>query len=102
MLPVIQNSGFWKSLKICSVVKAITRMAVSLCAMPYKIAIQSMYNRKSFIVAILCSLLCSILSPCFSFYTESTTAPSLNIKTVFPRQGDSHAKDKTVARPSYL
>ena len=30
--------------------------------------------------------------------------PHLNtcIKTVFPRYGDSHAKDKTVARPSYL
>ena len=26
----------------------------------------------------------------------------LNIKTVFPRYGDSHVKDKTVARPSYL
>ena len=28
--------------------------------------------------------------------------PRLNIKTVFPRYGDSHVKDKTVARPSYL
>ena len=26
----------------------------------------------------------------------------LNIKTVSPRYGDSHVKDKTVARPSYL
>ena len=26
----------------------------------------------------------------------------LNIKTVFPGYGDSHVKDKTVARPSYL
>ena len=26
----------------------------------------------------------------------------LNVKTVFPRYGDSHVKDKTVARPSYL
>ena len=26
----------------------------------------------------------------------------LNIKTVFPRYGDSHVKDKTVARPSCL
>ena len=26
----------------------------------------------------------------------------LNIKIVFPRYGDSHVKDKTVARPSYL
>ena len=25
-----------------------------------------------------------------------------NIKTVFPRYGDSHVKDKTVVRPSYL
>ena len=28
--------------------------------------------------------------------------PCLNIKTVFPRYRDSHVKDKTVARPSYL
>ena len=28
--------------------------------------------------------------------------PHLNIKTVFSRYGDSHVKDKTVARPSYL
>ena len=26
----------------------------------------------------------------------------LNIKTAFPRYGDSHVKDKTVVRPSYL
>ena len=30
------------------------------------------------------------------------TGPHLNIKTIFPRYGDSHVKDKTVARPSYL
>ena len=29
-------------------------------------------------------------------------SPRLNIKIVFPRYGDSHVKDKTVARPSYL
>ena len=28
--------------------------------------------------------------------------PRLNIKTVFPRYGDSHVKDKTVTRLSYL
>ena len=28
--------------------------------------------------------------------------PHLNIKTAFPRYGDSHVKEKTVARPSYL
>ena len=28
--------------------------------------------------------------------------PRLNIKNIFPRYGDSHVKDKTVARPSYL
>ena len=27
---------------------------------------------------------------------------NLNIKTVFPRYGDSHVKDETVTRPSYL
>ena len=30
------------------------------------------------------------------------TEPRLNIKTVFPRYADSHVKDKTVIRPSYL
>ena len=28
--------------------------------------------------------------------------PHFNIKTVFPKYEDSHVKDKTVARPSYL
>ena len=28
--------------------------------------------------------------------------PRLNIKTVIPMYGDSHVKDKTVVRPSYL
>ena len=28
--------------------------------------------------------------------------PRLNMKTIFPRYGDSHVKDKTVVRPSYL
>ena len=31
-----------------------------------------------------------------------TTGPRLNIKTIFPRYGDSHVKDKTVVRPSYI
>ena len=30
------------------------------------------------------------------------SGPCLNIKTAFSRYRDSHAKDKTVARPSYL
>ena len=33
---------------------------------------------------------------------SSRSGPRLNIKTVFPWYGDSHVKDKTVARPSYL
>ena len=32
----------------------------------------------------------------------SGSRPRLNIKTVFPWYGDSHVKDKTVSRPSYL
>ena len=28
--------------------------------------------------------------------------PRLNIKTIFPRYGDSHVKDKTITRPSCL
>ena len=31
-----------------------------------------------------------------------TPGPCLNIKTIFSRYGDSHVKDKTVVRPSYL
>ena len=34
--------------------------------------------------------------------SHQLSGPRLNIKTVFPRYGDSHVKDKTVARPSYL
>ena len=30
------------------------------------------------------------------------TGPRHNIKAVFPRYGNSHVKDKTIARPSYL
>ena len=30
------------------------------------------------------------------------TGPRFYIKTVFPRYGDSHVKDKTVASPFYL
>ena len=30
------------------------------------------------------------------------SGPRLNIKTVFHRCGDSHVKDNTVVRPSYL
>ena len=33
---------------------------------------------------------------------KEPTGPCLNIKTVFPRYGDSHVKDKMVARQSYL
>ena len=34
--------------------------------------------------------------------TSWQTGTRVNIKTVFPRYGDSHVKDKTVAKPSYL
>ena len=33
---------------------------------------------------------------------EELSGPHINTKTVFPRYGDSHVKDKKVARPSYL
>ena len=32
----------------------------------------------------------------------SQPGPRINIKTVFPRYGDSHFKDNAVARPSYV
>ena len=35
-------------------------------------------------------------------YTCQLTGPSLNIKTVFPRYGDSHVKDKMAATLFYL
>ena len=38
----------------------------------------------------------------YVFLHDQQPEPRLNIKTVFPRYGDSHVKDKTVARPSYL
>ena len=40
--------------------------------------------------------------PCTSKWNILVPGPRLNIKIVFPRYGDSHVKDKTVARPSYL
>ena len=36
------------------------------------------------------------------FQRVSPPGPCLNIKTIFPRYGDSHVKDKIVAIPSYL
>ena len=33
---------------------------------------------------------------------DADSGPCLNVKTVFPRYGDSYVKDKTVVRPSYL
>ena len=33
---------------------------------------------------------------------DADSGPCLSIKTIFPRYGDSHVKDKAVARPSYL
>ena len=39
----------------------------------------------------------------FTYHLRSTPpGPCLNIKTVIPRFRDSHVKDNTVARPSYL
>ena len=35
-------------------------------------------------------------------WTAGKPGPHLNIRTVFPRCGDSNVKDKTVERPSYL
>ena len=39
---------------------------------------------------------------CHHFHHSWRSGPRLDIKTIFPRYGDSHVKDKTVARPSYL
>ena len=33
---------------------------------------------------------------------SSQILPRFNIKTIFPRYGDSHVKDKTVVRPYHL
>ena len=37
-----------------------------------------------------------------TMYVNNGTWGHLNIKTVFPRYGNSHVKDKKVLRPSYL
>ena len=42
------------------------------------------------------------LTPILHHRHTPTPGTHLNIKTVFPRYGDFHVKDKTVARPSYL
>ena len=47
----------------------------------------------------ICQLTCVFLS---GPPVSPTPGPRLNMKTVFPRQGDSHVKDKTVARLSYF
>ena len=39
---------------------------------------------------------------CRSLEALQIPGPRLNIKTIFPRYGDSHVKDKTVVRPSFL
>ena len=39
---------------------------------------------------------------CQSWHWSATPGPHFNIKTIFPRYGDSHVKDKTVTKPSYL
>ena len=44
----------------------------------------------------------SLQSVLRSAISRSRPEPRLNIKTIFPGYGDSHVKDKTVARPSYL
>ena len=44
----------------------------------------------------------NMLSVQQDFLYWQDTIYGLNIKTIFPRYGDSHVKDKTVARPSYL
>ena len=39
---------------------------------------------------------------CVDRQGQQGAGPHLNIKTVFPRHGDSHVKDKKAVRPSYL
>ena len=45
---------------------------------------------------------CIKFHPTVDEFVSTETGPHLNIKTIFPRYGDSHIKDKTVTRPSYL
>ena len=47
-------------------------------------------------------LLSALWLPMYWCYRTMPSGPRLNIKIVFPRYGDSHVKDKTVARLSYL
>ena len=55
------------------------------------------WNSQVFTVVVYWRNMWSLLS-----VTLITPGPRLNIKTIFPRYGDSHVKDKTVARLSYL
>ena len=43
-----------------------------------------------------------LIHPINTLRLVNTWAPSQYIKTIFPRYGDSHVKDKTVVRLSYL
>ena len=39
---------------------------------------------------------------CYNISVIYAPGPHLNIKTIVHRYGDSHVKDKTAMRPSYL
>ena len=40
--------------------------------------------------------------PCYEVNMQYSDNPHLNIKSIFPKYGDSHVKDKTAMWPSYL
>ena len=63
---------------------------------PLKIILKILLaNRVHFVSVALCYI-------CLFQSSGWNTGPRFNIKTVFPMYGDSHGKDMTVARPSYL
>ena len=77
MTPLFLLKAFWQGVRLLVVEQAV----VAIAPRPFlKAPLQ--YNDTS--------------------VNSNTAGSRLNIKTVFPRYGDSHVKDKMVARPSYL
>ena len=59
-------------------------------------------NRIQLVLLFLVYCIFQSLSILVRYKVHTSPGPRLNVKTVFPKHGNSHVKDKTVARPSYL
>ena len=64
---------------------------------------QKWFNSFKHVVVLIFVLTLEYLYFALGNHTHTCThGGRLNIKTVFPKYGDSHVKDKTAGRPSYL